>query len=210
MKLSSILTKVLMAVTGLLWFGFLIAHLSGNFLLFKGQDAFDGYADFLHSTGGLLYLAEAGLILFFVIHFVSGIRAWRRNRKARPSRYAVSATEGEATLFSRTMVFGGFLIAIFMVTHVYWFKFATPDGMSLFSWVIETFQNPLAVAWYLLALVFLGMHLSHGLASAFQTLGLLKPHWRPHLKKVGVAVAWLLTLGFMSLPVWAFFNAGNV
>lgn len=210
MKLSSILTKVLMAVTGLLWFGFLVAHLSGNFLLLKGQDAFDGYAAFLHSTGGLLYLAEVGLILFFVVHIVSGVKSWLRNRRARPSRYAVSATEGEATLFSRSMVVGGFLIAIFVVTHVYWFKFATPEGMSLFSRVVETFQNPLAVAWYLLALAFLGMHLSHGLSSAFQTLGILKPHWRPHLKKAGVAVGWLVTLGFMSLPVWAFLTAGNV
>lgn len=209
MKLSSILTKILMAITGLLWFGFLVAHLSGNFLLFKGPEAFDAYASLLHSTGALLYVAEAGLILFFVVHLVSGVRSWRRNRSARPQRYAVSATEGEATPFSRSMVLGGFLIAVFMVTHVLWFRILTPEGTSLFERVVETFQNPLTVGWYLIALVFLGMHLSHGLSSAFQTLGLLKPHWRPHLRSAGLAVGWLITLGFMSMPLWALFVAGN-
>ena len=203
MKLSSILTKIFMAMTGLLWFGFLVGHLVGNTLLFRGAEKFDAYGAFLHSTGGLLYLTEVGLIIFLSIHIFSGLRTWRINRKARPSRYAVSASEGEASWFSRTMVFGGLLLGVFIVTHVYWFRIATPEGASLFQRVVETFQNPLTVAWYVLALVFLGMHLSHGLASAFQTLGLLKPHWRPKLKMAGTVVGWLIALGFMSMPLCA-------
>ena len=75
--------------------------------------------------------------------------------------------------------------------------------------VLRTFSNPLVVGWYVLAMIALGLHLSHGFQSAFQTLGAVKPHWRRNLRRTGFALGWLIALGFMSLPIYAYFSAGS-
>lgn len=205
MTLASILKKVGMAVTGLALLGFLVIHLTGNFLLMKGPAAFNQYSAFLHSTGVLLLLAEAGLAVFFLVHVVSGLRVTMENKKARPTDYAVKKTAGQATFFSRSMAVGGLIILIFVPVHVWMFKFGEASTAGgLWALVMEEFQKPVTVAWYVVAMIAIGMHLAHGIGSAFQTLGVLKPHWRQKLKHAGVAVGWAIALGFASLPVWAF------
>lgn len=205
LSLTSILKKTLMALTGLAWFGFLIGHLTGNFLLFSGAEAFNEYAHFLESTGAILYLAEIGLVVFLATHIYSGIKVSLENRNARPSEYEVKTTNGQATVFSRSMLVGGVIMAIFIVTHIFTFKFGTrhPEE-GLYGLVMESFQNPLTVAWYVLAMLALGMHLSHGLGSAFQTLGLSKSEWRERLRGAGMVFGWVIAGGFLSLPIWAF------
>lgn len=203
--MASILKKVLMAVTGLLLFGFVIGHLTGNFLLFKGAEEFNAYAEFLHSLGGLLIVIELGLVAFFVAHIYLGIKATAENRSARPDGYNSTARAGESTFASRTMIVGGIILMVFVVTHVWSFKYGDHSGEGgLWGLVVRTFQNPLIVAWYLLAMVALGLHLGHGFGSAFQSLGALKPHWRPKLKSTGYVVGWLIAAGFASMPVWSF------
>jgi succinate dehydrogenase / fumarate reductase cytochrome b subunit len=211
MPLTSILKKVAMAFTGLALFGFVVVHLSGNFLLFGGSKPFNAYADKLKDLGALLYLAEVGLILFFAVHIYSGIRVSLENRRARPTPYAVKATAGSATLASRTMAIGGIILAFFVITHVKMFKFGdASQAEGLWGLVIHTFHNPLMVAWYLLAMGALGLHLSHGFSSAFQTLGAHKPAWRARLRSVGFALGWLIAIGFSSLPIWSFFHADPI
>lgn len=205
MLLISIVKKTAMALTGLAWFVFLIGHLTGNFLLFKGESAFNAYAEFLEGTGALLYLAEVGLVVFLVAHIYSGIRVSMENRRARPFEYEIRKTNGKATVYSRSMLIGGVIIAVFIVLHVLTFKFGDHHGEGgLYGLVIRTFQNPLTVAWYGLAMVAIGMHLSHGFGSAFQTLGVAKTAWRGRLRIAGVVFGWLIAGGFMVLPIWAF------
>lgn len=205
MSLASIVKKTAMAATGVAWMLFLVGHLTGNFLLFQGPEKFNAYAHFLESTGVLLYVAEIGLIVFLAAHIYSGIKVSIENRSARPQDYEVKRTNGKATVFSRSMMVGGVIIAIFVVTHVIMFKFGDHDGVDgLHGLVVRTFQNPLMVAWYILAMVAIGMHLSHGFGSAFQTLGVSKTAWRERLRNTGVVFGWVIAGGFISLPIWAF------
>jgi succinate dehydrogenase / fumarate reductase, cytochrome b subunit len=205
MALTSILKKLMMALTGLLWFGFVVMHLLGNFLLLKGPEAFNAYSDLLHKTGAVLYVAELLLVVFLLTHIYTGIRLTLENRRAKGAGYAVRATAGQASVASRTMIYGGIVLAVFIVTHVKMFKYGDASGEAgLWGLVVRTFQDPLMVAWYVLAMVALGFHLSHGFGSAFQTLGLLKPQWRVPLKQAGVWFGWAIAIGFMSLPIWSF------
>ena len=208
MNVRSILPKILMALTGMVWFGFLVGHLTGNFLLFAGEEKFDAYAKFLESTGGLLILTELLLIAFLATHVYSALRLTGANNAARKQAYSVKTTRGRASIASRTMLVGGIILLIFIVTHVYMFKFGVTemkgDTRALHALVVESFKNPLLVAWYVLAMLALGLHLSHGFGSAFQTLGILNPAWRAKLKQGGVLFGWAIAAGFISMPVWAF------
>lgn len=209
MRLTSILLKVLMALTGLAWFGFLISHLLANLLILKGTpDGLNDYSAGLAKFGPLLWVAEAGLIVLLLSHIGSAIMVTRKNKAARPQGYAASAKVGEASLASRTMLFGGLLLLAFLVIHVRMFKFGDwSGGDGLYGLVIRSFKNPLIVGFYVASCLALGLHLSHGVASAFQTLGLLKPSWRPKLREIGFAVGWTMALGFAMLPIWSFFFA---
>lgn len=204
MTTTSIVKKVLMALTGLIWVGFVIGHLTGNFLLFVGVDAFNGYAEKLESLGPLLIVVEAGLVAFLLLHIYSGIKVNMENRAARPQGYSVSANGGRSSLASRTMPIGGIILAIFIVTHVKMFKFGDMTVHNgLWGLVMKTLGDPLMAGWYLLALVALGLHLSHGFSSAFQSMGVLKPEWRPKFKTGGVVLGWLIAAGFASMPIFA-------
>lgn len=207
MAAASIVKKSAMAVTGLAWFGFLIGHLLGNLYLFSGAEAFNAYADFLHSTGKLLYVAEAGLVLFLGIHVYYAIRVTLENRKARSQGYQVNSTNGAATWGSRTMAIAGIVLLAFIITHVKMFKYgdhSQQDG--LWGLVIRTFQDPVMVTWYGLGMLALGLHLSHGLGSAFQSLGILRPDWRPKAHTAGKVFGWLIAAGFVAMPIYAFVN----
>jgi succinate dehydrogenase / fumarate reductase, cytochrome b subunit len=106
------------------------------------------------------------------------------------------------------MMITGVITLIFIVLHVYMFKFGHKEGeageIRLFELVVKEFQNPLVVGWYVVAMITLGLHLSHGIASAFQSLGLRDSSGHPKLKGIGPALAWILAIGFASMPVWAF------
>lgn len=201
---SSILKKTVMALTGLALVGFLIAHLSGNFLLFKGDKAFNAYAEFLEHQGGLLIAAEAGLLAVFLLHIYSAIRVTLENKAARPVPYETKQSGGTSTFGSRTMMISGAIILLFVILHVKMFKFTDHEGVDgkLYGLVMEAFANPLIALAYMAAMVVLGLHLSHGFSSAFQTLGLTKPGWAKCYKKAGLVVGWLIALGFFTMPLY--------
>ena len=210
MPTLSIVKKVVMAVTGLLWFGFLITHMAGNLMLFAGPETFNQYPEKLRAgLGPLLYVAEAGLVLLLLLHALSAFKVTSENSAARPVGYAVKATRRQATVASRTMIYGGITLLVFLVVHIITFKLGPwmehPQG--LWGLVVDRFQNPLYVLFYEVAMVALGLHLSHGLSSAAQSLGANRPGWRPKLRSAGVAVGWGMTLVFMSMPVWGFLIA---
>jgi succinate dehydrogenase / fumarate reductase cytochrome b subunit len=206
---SSIGKKQVQGVAGLLLCGFLVAHLLGNFLLLKGDEAFNAYADKLASLGIVLYVAEAGLAACFLIHLGFGILLWLENRRARPVGYAVDKRSGAgATTASRTMIYTGTVILVFLIIHLWMFKFSDFESKDLGLWqvVIEELNEPYWAIGYLVVFILLGLHLSHAVQSAFQTLGVNHPKYTPIIKGFGQVFAWVIAAAYAFLAIWAFFK----
>lgn len=211
---SSIGKKQVMAITGLGLLGFTATHLLGNLLLLAGADAFNFYAHTLTSNK-LIYLAEAGLIGMFVLHIILAILTRIENKAARPSKYYVKTRTGRGeTISSMTMPITGIVMAVFIVIHLLNFKFGaeyltTVDGVQmrdLFKTVVIYFANPLYVAWYVFAMFALGLHTSHGLQSAFQSLGMHHPKYTPLVKGISSAYGVIVAFGFSSLAIFCHFQ----
>ena len=206
---TSIGKKQVQGVAGLLLCGFLVVHLLGNLQLLvpdKGE-LFNAYAAKLASLGIGLYIAEAGLAAMFLIHLGIGIWLWLENRRARPMGYAVSARSGAgATTASRTMIWTGLAILIFLIVHLWMFKYsgflAKPFG--LYQVVMEELATPFWAIVYVAVFVLMGLHLSHAVQSAFQTLGLNHPRYTPAIKMMGSVFAWAIAAGYAALALWIF------
>ncbi len=206
---SSIGKKIMVAAAGVLLCGFLVAHLAGNLLMFVGGTTFNQYAEALEHNP-LLPLAEGGLVALFLVHIFLSIRATLANRAARPEGYQVYTGKGARTPGSRTMAVTGTLILVFVIIHVATFKYdigglkGQIEGQeeSLFAHVLGWFANPFYSIFYVLAVGGVGLHLSHGVQSAIQTFGISHPRYTPLLKKAGLAFAFLIFVGFASLPVY--------
>ena len=219
---SSIGKKLLNGLTGLLLMLFVLAHLAGNLTLLAGTDAFNAYAEGLHRLGVVVLLAEIGLTALVAAHVLSAVAVYNDRRAARNVRYAVVASKGgssKQSVFSRSMIVTGSVLLVFLVVHVWQFRFgpSIAEGYvtllhgepvrDRYRLVAETFQNPLWVVFYLAVMVLLGFHLRHGFWSAFQSLGLLAPHTRALAFSAGGVVALVITVGFLLLPLWLFLTA---
>lgn len=204
MALSSIAKKIGMALTGLLLYGFLVGHMSGNLLLLKGDggETFNAYSAFLTSHP-LLIPIEIGLAAGFVLHVVLAIAVSRENARARPQGYAKLQSVGSRTLASRTMIWSGLVILVFVILHLKTFKYGDLGGGTLYDLVISTFSDRLYVAWYAVAMLILGFHLWHALQSAFQSLGLSA---RQGLRRIGMVFCFVIAGGFGLIPLWVFFR----
>jgi succinate dehydrogenase / fumarate reductase, cytochrome b subunit len=212
--------KVLTGITGLGLTLFVLMHVSGNLSYFKSSDAYNAYSHFLLSLGPLLYAVELGLVAFFVIHAVLGIRIYLGKRRARPQGYKAYASKGKPsmqTLSSRSMIVTGILLLLFLVIHIKTFKYGTyyetvVDGVpmrDIARLLTETFQSPLYTFGYVAIMLLLGVHLRHGFWSAFQSLGAMNPRLTPVVYGLGVVIAFLIAFGFLVLPLWIFFSGGN-
>ncbi|MEX0684692.1 MAG: succinate dehydrogenase cytochrome b subunit [Balneolales bacterium] len=217
--------KLLTGITGLALTLFVIGHLMGNLTLFLGADAFNQYASFLHELGWLIYLVEAGLIIFFGFHIYMGISIWLRKRTARPVKYEKYASRGgksKQTFSSQTMIITGLVLLVFTVVHVNTFKFGAGwagepeyttvvDGQEmrdLNKLVFEVFQNEFYVIGYVGVMILLGFHLRHGIWSAFQSLGTINNKLSLMIYTAGSILAILIALGFLVLPIWVYFTGG--
>lgn len=203
---ASIGKKLIVAVAGLLLCGFLVTHLAGNLLLFAGGDAFNKYAETLEHNPFLIP-AEIVLTTIFLAHIVVSLRLRWQNKQARPAGYAMEKAKGGRTPGSRTMTITALLVLAFLVIHIRTFKFGG-GGENLYQHVMTWFKNPLYTGFYVAAMIGLMLHLSHGVQSAFQTLGLNHPRYTPLIKKGGLAFAVLVAGGFALIPIWAFTRGG--
>jgi succinate dehydrogenase / fumarate reductase cytochrome b subunit len=206
---SSIGKKIMVALAGLLLCGFLVTHLLGNLFLFVGAPAFNHYATTLEHNP-LLPLAEIGLAALFLVHIALATRAWLANRAARPIGYQSYSGKGARTPGSRSMAVTGSLVLAFLIIHLRSFRFAekTIREADMYQLVTSAFTSPLYAGFYVLALIGLGLHLSHGFQSAFQTLGVNHPRYTPTIKRLGLAFAVLIALGFASMPIYFGFLGG--
>ena len=204
---SSIGKKLMMAITGLSFIGFLAAHLAGNLTIYGGKEAFNSYAEHLHSLGPLLTVAELVLLTFFLVHVATGVILYLQNLKARPVRYAVNKTAGGRTFGSATMPYTGALLLAFIIFHLLNFHFVDKSDTTIFNIVSDAFSNTGYVAIYILAMVVAAVHVSHGFWSAFQTVGVNHPKYMPLIRTVGIAFAVVVGIGFGFLPIYIFLLA---
>ncbi len=209
---SSIGKKQIMGVTGLLLCGFLVSHLIGNCLIYLGPEAFNRYAHTLVSNP-LIYVAEAILAAIFLTHIGLAVKLTIENKMARPERYHAFKMSGHgATLASRSMPVTGLIILAFLISHLLHFKFGPVyEGVyggvemrDLYRTVVEYFASPVAVAWYLFCMVALGLHVSHGFWSAFQSIGLNHPKYMPTIKLFSKVFAVVVAGGFAALPIYCY------
>jgi succinate dehydrogenase / fumarate reductase cytochrome b subunit len=207
---SSIGKKVTVGLAGLFLCGFLVPHLCGNLILFMGMTQFNAYAHFLQENP-LTPLAELGLLALFLIHAVVTLYARWQNWQARPVAYEVAASKGGRTIGSRTMTYTAFLVLGFLVLHVACFKYGWRSDFKddeLYQRVMDFFRNPWHAGFYVLALAGLGLHLSHGFQSAFQTLGVNHPKYTPLIKVLSLLFAIAVAGAFAAIPIWACFLGG--
>lgn len=209
---SSIGSKFLIAITGLFLLIFLIGHLAGNLLFIAGPDAFNHYSHNLTSNP-LVYVAEIGLVVLFVLHIVKTVGMVAGSYAARPERYAkkkwakTKSDRSRKSLASTTMIVTGTITLVFVVTHLATFKYGVyyenAEGIrDIYRLQLAVFSNPAYVAFYLVAMTVIAFHLWHGVASALQSFGLDSPIWTPRLLLLGRGLAVLLGLGFAVLPVY--------
>lgn len=210
---STIALKILMAVSGLVFIGYLLLHMYGNLKVFAGHDAFNEYAEHLRSIGepmlppsGLLWVLRLVLLVALAVHVASFVALARRAQRARSHKYVVKRNVA-SSLSSRTMRWGGVALLIFVVWHLIHFTIGkvNPDGGPTgdpYNLLVDSFSVWWMTLIYLLAMFALGMHLHHGTWSAMQTLGLTNSaKTRARAKQLGVVVAVLIAGGFSLVPL---------
>ncbi|MFI2607524.1 succinate dehydrogenase cytochrome b subunit [Kitasatospora sp. NPDC018619] len=207
---STVGKKAVMAVTGLVMLLYLVAHMLGNLKVFAGPDDINGYAAWLRTIGRpflghewFLWIARAGLLAAVVLHGVSAYQLSRRDLAARPSRYAHKRRR--ASYATRTMRWGGVILALFIVWHVLDLTTLTVNPAAEhghpYQNIVASFGRWYVDVFYVLAMLALGLHVRHGFWSAAQTLGANNARRDRALKLVANALALALTVGFLSVPV---------
>ena len=213
---SSLGKKYIMAVTGLLMFLFVIAHLAGNLQVFLGPEAINRYGHFLQSNPELIWPARIVLLVVIVLHIWAAIKLSAENKAARPVAYANWKPVG-STYASRTMLMSGVIIFVFIIYHLLHFTaqktfvnftgqnfvdFMDPEKRhDIFKMMVVGFRQPLVSGFYILGMALLCLHLSHGVSSMFQSLGWKNKVYGPCLDKAARIVAVLIFLGYSSIPV---------
>jgi len=199
---SSIGKKSVMAASGLLLSFFILTHLLGNSFSFWGRDAFNAYAERLHSLGPFIHVFEAGLLALFLIHIITGVLLYWENLQARPARYSVNTSEGGRTWGSRTMPYTGAIILVFIIVHLMNFHF-TDKSVPIADLVRRLLSRPGLGLFYIFSLGALALHLSHGVWSLFQSIGLNHEKYNALLRKGALAFSILVGAVFILIPLLA-------
>jgi len=206
---STIGRKVVMAVSGVILVGFVTIHMTGNLLAFRGPAALDSYSHLLQSSAVILWGIRAVLLVAVLFHVHSAWSLTRDARAARPTRYArreiLSSTPG-----ARTMRWGGVLLLIFIVYHLLHFTTGTvhPDFVrgEVYANLVTGLRVPAVAIFYLVAMIALSLHLSHGVWSLFQTVGVSHPHLERGRRRLATLLAIVIPAGFAAIPVAVLFG----
>jgi len=208
---SSLGSKYIMAITGAGLFVFLIGHIAGNLLMYVGQEEMNAYALSLHHLPyGLIWIARGGLLAMTLAHVYYAYRRSFQNRTARPVRYQYEATL-QASFASRTMPYTGTLILFFILFHLaqftlHWVAYNGPytDALGrddVYTMVLTSFQNPIYSVLYIISMLVVGFHLSHGLSSMWQSMGLNHRKYNLAFRKVSPLAGWVVCLAGASIPL---------
>lgn len=221
---SNIGLKFLMAITGVVMVGYLVGHVSGNMLIFRGAEAINAYSEFLHHAKGLLWGTRIILLASVVVHIWATLKFLKLRSDARPVAYANKGAHG-TTFAARTMFWSGPVIALFIVYHILHLTTGTVHPSFEKNVIVETredaathqkvethktdvyrnlvdgFRQPVASIFYIVAMLAIAFHLSHGLWSAAQTVGVNRPNWEPALRCLALTAGALICIGFVAVPV---------
>jgi succinate dehydrogenase / fumarate reductase, cytochrome b subunit len=203
--------KVVMAVTGVILFGYVVGHLLGNLQIYSAdRDQLNRYAAFLHdpSRASLLWGVRIVLLLAVAMHIIASLQLWKLKRAARPIGY-VKKDDVPSAYAARTMMWSGPIIAAFVVFHVLHLTVGSvlplqelgPNQPDVRANVIAGFQHPAVAGFYVVAVLMLCLHLYHGLWSMFQSVGLSHPRYTPGLKRFAAICAILIAAGNISIPI---------
>jgi len=208
---TSVGTKILIGLTGLFLFIYLVIHIAGNLMIFFGQAAFNKYAYTLEGNP-VIPAIEIVLLLAFLVHIYTTVRMYIGNQAARPVRYQkkkMAGSPSRKSFASSTMIVSGLWLLLFLIIHVRVFRYGTEypwpaGGRDLYRLEMETFANPIVVVFYVLSMIVVGSHLWHGITSALQSIGADSAAVTPRLLVVGKAIAVLIAVGFIAIAVWAY------
>lgn len=205
--------KVVMAVTGLILFGYVIGHLLGNLQIYASDpQQINRYAAFLHNPANVipLWAIRAFLLAAVILHIVSATQLWLQNRAARPSGY-VRKADVPTSYAARTMKWSGVIVGLFIIFHILHLTVGAVPGLPVRDLgpnmpdvranLVHGFLNPWVSGFYIVAMILLCMHLYHGLYSLFQSLGFVHPRYMPRIKKGAAVVAILIAAGNISIPL---------
>ncbi len=208
---SALGKKYLMAVTGVIWLGYVLAHMLGNLKLYQSAEEFNTYAEFLRRLlypilppSGTLNLMRTVLIVAIVVHIVAAYQLTVMNRRARPESYRSQRDWIAADFAARTMRWTGVIVLLFLVYHLadFTWGWVNPDPAgSVYDRVVASFQVPAVAAFYIVANLALGVHLYHGAWSLFQSLGINNRrfnHWR---RAFAVGFTAVVVIGNLSFPI---------
>jgi succinate dehydrogenase / fumarate reductase cytochrome b subunit len=218
---SSLGKKYIMAITGLALVGFVIVHLLGNLQIFFGPEPLNRYGHFLQTTPELLWPLRIGLLAVTVLHILAAIALTRQNRAARPIPYAHFEVIA-ASYASRTMFMSGIIIFVFVVYHLLHFTIQVPQinltgqdfhalqdakqRHDVYAMMVTGYRNPIVSGFYVLGIALLCLHLSHGISSMFQSLGLTNRASSRFLNRLALAAAVLIFIGYCSIPTAVLFG----
>ncbi|MCP4806258.1 MAG: succinate dehydrogenase cytochrome b subunit [Proteobacteria bacterium] len=214
---STIGKKIVMAVTGLILFGFVLGHMTGNLLVWAGPEAFNDYAAMLKGNPFLLWGTRLTLLAATPIHIVSAIQLVKLNAAARPQGYKKLGSSS-STFASKTMKYGGLWLLGFLVFHLLHYTvhivepaystaaYMLADQHNAYAMVLDGFGNQVLSGVYIFSMVFLCLHIDHGAWSLLQTLGFSHPKYNAMRRNAARAFAALLFIGFCSVPVGVLAN----
>ena len=198
--------KVVMAVTGAMMFAFVVGHMLGNLQMFEAPEHINAYGHFLHNLGELLWLERGVMLLAITLHIIATFQLALRSKAARPIGYSRRQAIN-SSYASRTMYWSGPIVLVFIIFHLLQFTagYIHPHAQfvagDVYQNVVSGFQVWWVSAWYIFAICLLGLHLSHGLWSMFQSVGLAHPRISPYLRTAARAIAALIVLGYISIPI---------
>ena len=211
---SNILSKFVVAITGMILVGFIIGHTLGNLLIFAGPQALNAYAVGLQDLGPALWVARIVLIISVILHVITTINLVMHNR-AVAGDYKVNNYKA-ATTASRFMPYTGLTILFFVLYHLAHFTLGLVETSSfhleatlangrvvhdVYSMVVLGFRNVIISGFYILAVVFLGFHLKHGVHSMFQSLGIHGKKFTPLMQKLAALLAVIIVISLISIPI---------
>lgn len=206
-----------MALTGIGLFLFVVGHMVGNLQIFLGPEAINRYGSFLKGLGELLWAARIGLLVLVLLHIWSAASLSAENRKARPVGYGKYVPKG-ASYASRTMIMSGLIIASFIIYHLLHFTALAPvNGTGIdfatfhdergrhdvYRMMVTGFRVWYVSLFYIIGMILLSLHLSHGVSAMFQSLGLRSKGWQPFIHKFAKFIAIVLLIGYCSIPIAA-------
>lgn len=214
-KTSSVFKKVVMAVSGIILVLYLIAHMIGNLKAFSGAEEFNHYSEWLRTIGNpalpgatALWIIRIVLLVAVAAHIWAAVSLWKQAKRARPRGYVTKKANAQSYA-SRTMRWGGVIIAAFVIWHLLdltWGTVNSQGDAEPYDRLVASFSNPVSTAFYAIAVILVGMHLRHGIWSATQTLGQSNRRREVTVNYAATAIATVLTLGFLLVPFSVLFG----